>query len=105
MREIGGMSGKKHRATGNPRGRPPKIPFEIDDLFLQALERRMDANTKLVRPAWKELARELSVSRSTISRIALRLRSSGVIESIAVPTKDNARVKYILYRICIPPRK
>jgi len=90
------MCGKKHRATGKPRGRPPKIPFEIDDLFLQALERRMDANTKLVRPAWKELARELGVSRSTISRIAFRLRSSGVIESIAVPTKDNTSILPIL---------
>ena len=99
------MSGKKHRATGKPRGRPPKIPFEIDDLFLQALERRMDANTKLVRPAWKELARELGVSRSTISRIAFRLRSSGVIESVVVPVRANSRVNCVLYRICVPPRK
>ena len=29
---------KKHRATGNPRGRPSKLPFDIEDRVLQALE-------------------------------------------------------------------
>ena len=96
---------KKHRATGNPRGRPPKLPFEIDEFFLQALERRMDANSKLVRPDWMGLAHELHVSRSTISRIAARLRSSGVIESVVVPVRANSRINCVLYRICVPPRK
>ena len=90
---------KKHRATGNPRGRPPSVPFDIDDQVLKALERRMDADTHTVRPNWKGLARELHVSRSTISRVMVRLKSSGFIESIYVPANAKKTFFYTLYRL------
>ena len=90
---------KKHRATGNPRGRPPSLPFDIDDQVLKALERRMDANTYTVRPNWKDLAREFHVSRSTISRVMVRLRSSGFIESIYVAVNAKKTLFHTLYRL------
>ena len=73
---------KQHCATGNPRGRPPRIPFDMDQKILDALRRRVNSSTGLVRPDWKGLARELHVSRSTIARQMVFLRSSGVVESV-----------------------
>ena len=90
---------KKHRATGNPRGRPPSVPFDIDDQVLKALERCMDADTHTVRPNWKGLAKELHVSRSTISRVMVRLKSSGFVESIHVPANAKKTFFYTLYRL------
>ena len=78
------MVKKPHRATGVPRGRPPSLPFDLGEQILAALERRMDPATRTVRPDWKGLARELHVSRSTISRVAASLKRSGFFESIAV---------------------
>ena len=46
----------KHRATGNPRGRPPSVPFDIGDQIYDILKSQMDPVTHLVRPQWKELA-------------------------------------------------
>lgn len=53
----------------------------------------------MVRPNWKGMARELHVSRSTISRIVKRLRSSGVIESITVPVRPGSKILHVYYRI------
>ena len=93
------MVKKPHRATGAPRGRPPTLPFDIDDQMLTALERRMDPATRIVRPDWKGLARELHVSRSTISRVAASLKRSGFFESIAVPVRPGSKISYILYKL------
>ena len=49
----------KHRATGNPRGRPPKIPFDFGQRIMENLRGRIDPKTGLVRPLWKQMAREL----------------------------------------------
>ena len=94
---------KKHRATGNPRGRPSKLPVDIEDRILKALERRIDATTGLARPDWKGLARELHVSRSTISRVMPNLRAKGLIESVVVTSPRNARIKHILYKVICRP--
>ena len=75
------------------------MPFDIDDQVLKALERRMDADTHTVRLNWKGLARELHVSRSTISRVMVRLKSSGFIESIYVPANAKKTFFYTLYRL------
>ena len=92
---------KKHRATGNPRGRPSKLPFDIGERILQALERRIEPETGLARPDWEGLARELHVSRSTISRIMVRLRACGAIQSVVMSKKNRPKVKFVLYRICM----
>ncbi len=89
----------KHRATGNPRGRPPKIPFDLSNKILDVLNRRMDPETRLVRPLWKSLAKELGVSRSTISRMIPSLKTFGFIESVHRPSPRNPKVKIVYYRM------
>ena len=39
----------KHRATGNPRGRPLKIPFDFGQRIMENLRGRVDPKTGLVR--------------------------------------------------------
>lgn len=89
--------GRAHRATGNPRGRPPSVPFDIGKRILKSLERRLDPETGLVRPDWKGLARELGVSRSTIARRMVELRQSGAVESVYIKVNPKYTVGY--YRL------
>ncbi len=88
---------RRHRATGNPRGRPSRLPFDLDMQILNALRRRLDPETGLVNPDWKGLARELGVSRSTIARQMVALRNCGDVESVFV--KVSPRVTVIYYRL------
>ena len=44
----------KHRATGNPRGRPPKLPFDFGEGILASFRSRVDPATCLVRPHQRE---------------------------------------------------
>lgn len=88
--------GKAHRATGKPRGRPPRIPFEFSQQILDALRKRIDPKTGLVR-LWRRLARELGVSRSTIARRMVELRASGEIESVFVRVCPKVTIGY--YRL------
>ena len=97
------MVKKPHRATGAPRGRPPSLPFDLGEQILTALERRMDPATRTVRPDWKGLARELHVSRSTISREVASLKRSGFIESITIPVCPGSKTAYILYKLTPRP--
>ena len=89
--------GKAHRATGNPKGRPPKIPFDFGLRILENLRQRVDPKTGLVRPLWKQMARELGVSRSTIARRMVGLYASGAYERIYV--KVSPRVTICYYRL------
>lgn len=89
--------GKKHRATGNPRGRPPRLPSDIGNQILEALHRRLNAETGLAKPDWKGVARELGVSRSTIAREMAGLRRCGVVESVFI--KISPKVSVIYYRL------
>lgn len=52
---------------------------------MDALKRRIDPKTGLARPDRKGLARELHVSRSTISRRMPDLRDCGLVESVLIP--------------------
>ena len=79
--------GEAHRATGNPRGRPPKIPFDFGLRIMENLRQRVDPKTGLVRPRWKQMARELGVSRSTIARQMAELYAHGAYERIYVRMK------------------
>lgn len=88
---------RPHRATGNPRGRPSRLPFDFDMQIMNALRRRLDPKTGLVKPDWKWLARELGVSRSTIARQMVDLRNCGEVESVSV--KVNPKVTVIYYRL------
>ena len=89
--------GKAHRATGNPRGRPPKIPFDFGLRIMENLRQRVDPKTGLVRPRWKQMARELGVSRSTIARQMAELYANGAYERIYV--KASPRVTICYYRL------
>ena len=76
--------GKTHRATGNPRGRPPKLPFDVGKRIMENLRQRVDPKTGLVRPFTAHMARELGVSRSTVSRELRGLRQLGAFEIVYV---------------------
>jgi len=89
--------GTKHRATGNPRGRPPKIPFDIANRIMQSLRERVDPETGLLQPLWKSMARELGVSRSTIARQMAKLYAGGAYERILVNV--NPRYAICYYRL------
>ena len=75
---------RAHRATGNPRGRPPKIPFDFGQRIMENLRRRVDPKTGLVRPLTAHMARQLGVSRSTVSRELRSLRQCGAFETVDV---------------------
>ena len=89
--------GKAHRATGNPRGRPPKVPFDFSERIMENLRRRVDPKTGLVRPLLSHVARELGVSRSTISRQMVGLRQCGAVELVYV--RVSPKICDIYYRL------
>ena len=89
--------GGAHRATGNPRGRPPKVPFDFGQRIMENLRRRVDPKTGLVRPFTAHMARELGVSRSTISRELRSLRQCGAYEIVDV--RVNPKKLVIHYRL------
>lgn len=71
---------KRHRATGKPRGRPPKLPPNLNELILRDLESRMNKTTRLVLPCIGLLAARLNCSRSSLKRAIVNLRNNGYIE-------------------------
>jgi len=89
--------GRAHRATGNRRGRPPRIPFDLGERILKSLERRVNPETGLVKPDWRGMARELGVSRSTIARQMVGLRQCGAVESVYIKVNPKFTVGY--YRL------
>ena len=89
--------GKPHRATGNPRGRPPKIPFDFGLRIMENLRRRVDPKTGLVRPLTAHMARELGVSRSTVQRELRGLRQCGAFETVDVRISPMQLITY--YRL------
>ena len=89
--------GKPHRATGNPRGRPPKIPFDFGQRIMENFRRRVDPKTGLVRPLTARMARELGVSRSTVSRQLRGLRQCGAFETVDVRISPKQLITY--YRL------
>ena len=90
-------TGVTHRATGNPRGRPPKIPFDFGRRIMENLQRRVDPKTGLVRPLTAQMAQELGVSRSTISRQLRNLREYGAVELVYV--REAPKMLTIYYRL------
>ena len=91
--------GRAHRATGNPRGRPPKIPFDFGQRIMENLRRRVDPKTGLVRPLTAHMARELGVRRSTVSRELRGLRQCGAFETVDVRISPKQLTTY--YRLKI----
>ena len=89
--------GRAHRATGNPRGRPPKIPFDFGQRIMENLRQRVDPKTGLVRPLTAHMARQLGVSRSTVSRELRSLRQSGAFETVDVRVSPKQLTTY--YRL------
>ena len=61
---------------------PPKIPFDFGKRIMDDLRQRVDPKTGLVRPFTAHMARELGVSRSTISRELRSLRQFGAFEIV-----------------------
>ena len=88
---------RRHRATGNPRGRPRQIPVDIGDLILKALARRVDPETGLVQPLWKKLVQEVGVSRATLARQLAKLRTRGAFGVVFVRKDPDQGITY--YRL------
>ena len=90
---------KSHRSTGRPRGRPPSLPFDLDEQVLCDLESRMDTTTFLVTPSLSQIARRLKVSRASIKRVVARLRNSGYIELCYIKKRPTDKICTILYKL------
>ena len=80
----------KHRATGRPRGRPVKLPPDLPEQIMRDLESRMEATTRRVVPQQREMAKRLSVSRSSLRRIIEVLRANGFIETEYIPAETDS---------------
>lgn len=92
------MSYRKHRATGNPVGRPRIIPHNLDELILEAIKSRADPQTGLAQFSWKKLARHFGVSRSTIWRQMKKLHRLGRLKTIwrQDSTRPEFQISYYL---------
>ena len=90
---------KSHRATGRPRGRPPSLPFDLDEQVLCDLESRMDKATLLVTPSLSQMARRLKVSLASIKRVVTSLRNSGFIELCYTKKRPTDKVCTIRYKL------
>ena len=64
---------------------------------MENLRQRVDPETGLVRPRWKQMALDLHVSRSTVARQMAELYANGAYERIYV--KVNPRVTICYYRL------
>ena len=82
-----------------PRGRPPSLPFDLDEQVLCDLESRMDKTTLLVTPSLSQIANKLKVSRASIKRVVASLRSSGYIELCYTKKRPTDKVCTILYKL------
>ena len=92
----------KHRATGNPRGRPSKIPFDLGERILASFRRRVDPGTGLVRCSYIDA---LAVLTLTVSIANSKLFSPNNT-SFHLRRKQNAHFTYLLgLATFIPIRK
>ena len=64
---------------------------------MENLRQRVDPKTGLVRPLWKQMTRELGVSRSTIARQMAELYANGAYERIYIKVSPKVTVCY--YRL------
>lgn len=89
---------RKHRATGNPPGRPRIIPHNLDELILEAIKSRADPKTGLAQFSWKKLARHFGVSRSTIWRQMKKLHRLGRLKTIwrTMPNHPEFHISFYL---------
>lgn len=90
---------RKHRATGNPVGRPRIIPHNLDELILEKLKRETNPATGLVSFSWKKLAAHFGVSRTTISRQMKTLKRLGRLETVYIPYAPNPKLVDAYYRL------
>ena len=71
--------------------------MDIEDRILRALASRVDPVTGLVRPFWKKLVQEVGVSRSTLARQLVALRTRGAFDVVFVRTSPDQGITY--YRL------
>jgi DNA-binding MarR family transcriptional regulator len=88
-----------YKPTGRPNGRPPKLPYDIDEIVLKDLTERMDPSTKLVLPQIATIARKVGASRSSIKRVIKDLRDAGALELVYQKKDARAKLLTIYYRI------
>lgn len=64
---------------------------------MDALERRVDPKTQYARPDWMGIARELGISRTSVSRVMARLKRIGLITAVYEDDPRNRKVKHSYY--------
>ncbi len=76
--------GKAHRATGNPRGRPSRLPLDFNQQIMDALKRRIDPKTGLPIEAPQEPEKEEEVKQEEAHEPEIRVTSkrTGGISSL-----------------------
>ena len=78
--------------------RPPRVPYEIVyQKVLASLCERMDPETHLVRPIWKQMMREIGTSRQAISVAVNNLKAEGKIESVDEKVRKGNRDWIVIY--------
>lgn len=95
---------RPHRKTGNPRGRPPILPCDLDFQILAFYRKRVDPQTGLVKTSWRELAKELGVGRTTIAKNISMLKDLGYIKSVNASAMGIVKANKFdcYYRLTIP---
>ena len=88
-----------YKPTGRPVGRPPKMPSNADELIMENMRSRMNAETRLVLPEITTLAHEFNVSRSSIKRVVKKLRDNGYLEIECIYVKPESKRMTIFYRV------
>ena len=78
--------------------RPAKVPFEIVYQKVWAsLCERMDTETHLVRPAWKDLMRKIGVCRQRIADVINELKANGKIVAVDEKVRKGNRDWIVTY--------
>lgn len=91
-----------YHPTGRSPGRPRSLPENLDELFLNDILGRMDAETRLVTPDLHGIARRLGVSHAAIRRVARALHDKGIVESVKISLSPESTRTFTRYRVSAP---
>ena len=92
------MTDRKHRAAGNPVGRPRILPHNLTEQIHTKLKSEMNPETGLVRISWRDLIHHFRVSRSTIARQLSILKLHGRLRCVYIRDKVDPTIVHMFYQ-------
>ena len=92
------MAYRKHRATGNPVGRPRILPHDLAEQILAKLKSMENPETGLVQVSWRELISHFGVSRSTIARQLSILKLHRRLRCVYIHDKNDPELVHMFYQ-------